>query len=639
MTLHTFEKLVESLHAGIAEPVSRPSLLYSSDELSQTRFKLKSDPKPTDRDGIRLEDRLEAAAETILAKEDLMAGIEILHVHKVNLESLVEAQLAQPREVYQEVILRLMRAYAEAPHRPGWVARVHLSQTPDAMCDHCCANTAAAMVMAMEALGPDLTAEDEEYFTERIYQKCLRHFLKHCEDRSIFWATREYRWNWRIMTCGDAGLAALALKSIPDRERIIEFAMEGVVDILDWVPPEGDWEEGASYWTNTLNMGLRFALALRNLTDGRVDLFEHPVLAATGEFLGDVMPGGPVFNYADCHHDLSLTVLHLLARETRLGHLARTSRNNGYRGFMDLLYDDPSVEATAPAERAVGRVYPATGIAVARDERAEAGLYVGFKSGPTAVGHSHLDIQSFVVAKGDVPLIIDPGIWPYAHSQGFFDKGGGRWDFDANATLAHNTVLVDGRGQTFGEECGGEIISSGYGDETAWFVSEAASAYPGLLERFRRWLVFAAPDVVLVYDELEADEPRHWEWLLHPAGSLTSRRTCHLIENQGVELSLTRLLPEPETAWRNTAEPRTSYYNDENGVPVERTIDLHRFGPMFPSERIEFLWAMHVGELEAMEWSLLESTPESIRVTGHAGDGQLRVWFDKAAQICTIERL
>ena len=630
MALHTFDSLVDSLQQGLAEPVTRPGLLYSEQELGQARERLKSQPE--------LARRIEAEADAVVGNDDVMAGIEILHVHRTNLDKVVEAQLVQPRQTYEEMILLLLRAYADAPHRPGWVARVHISQMPEIQCDHCCANTAASMALAMEALGPSLAPEDERYFTDRIYQQCLRHFLKHCEDRSIFWATREERWNWRIMTCGDAGLAALALRGIPGRDRVVEFAMEGVADILDRVPVEGDWEEGASYWTGTLYMGLRFALALRNLTEGRVDLFQHPVLAATGDFLADVMPAGPVFNYADCGDNLSPTVLHLLARERRLSHLAGAARGNGYGGFMDLLYDDPTVVAMTPERREVGRVYPATGIAVARDEKSADGLYVGFKSGPTAVGHSHLDIQSFVVAKGDVPLIIDPGLWPYAHSQGFFESNGRRCDFDANATLAHNTVLVDGRGQTYGKECGGRIVDSGFVEGCAYFVSEAASAYPGLLERFRRWMVFAAPDVVLLFDELASAVPRHWEWLLHPAGTLTGGRSYHQIDNEGVRLGLTRLLPAPETAWRNTAEPRTSYYDDENGQPVERTINLHRFGPMFPSEQIEFLWAMHLGEPDAIEWTVDESAPETLRVCGEGSAGRTTVSFDKRGQSCTIER-
>jgi len=259
-------------------------------------------------------------------------------------------------------------------------------------------------------------------------------------------------------------------------------------------------------------------------------------------------------------------------------------------------------------------------------------VFVGFKTGPTAVGHSHLDVHSFVLHRGDVPLVIDPGIWPYGSALGFFDSapGGRRWDFDANATLAHNTVLVDGQGQTCCPDCGGAFIASGTDGGLRYFISEAARAYPGLLSRFERWVVHVLPDTVVIYDALASDQERRWQWLIHPAGTARVDRSTFVIENKGIRLSLVRLLPPADTPWRNISETRTSYYQDSDSFEeVERTITGYRMGPMMPSKSVEFLWVLHPGGPAAGQWSV-ERDGDALLVRGPVG-----VRLERAAHRCT----
>jgi hypothetical protein len=512
---------------------------------------------------------------------------------------------------------------------PRWVAHVH----GDMPCDHAAANTAAGIVLAMEALGPALPADEEALLAERIRERCLAPFLRCCRERSIFWAQRDHRFNWRIMTCGEAGLAVLGL-DVPERAEVVEFALEGVADILDRLPEEGDWEEGPGYWAATLLFGLQFALALDRLTAGRVDLFAHPALRATADYFTCVtLPDGATFNYGDNSPAINPTALHLLAARLRSGTLAFTARRMGRRSAWDLLFDAPSVRSGRPGGALKARVFPTTGIGVARSDWGGDAVFAGLKSGPTAVGHSHLDIQSFVVSRGAVPLVVDPGIWPYAHFLGFFDgtPEGRRWDFDANATVAHSTVLADGRGQTIGPQCAGRIAAHARRGRLSYFVSDGAAAYPGLLTRFDRWLILVAPDLVIVYDDLASDRPRHWEWLLHAAGTVSATRTGFEIENEGVRLSGARLLPGVDAPWRAISEARTSCYQDSNALrDVERSISLHRFGPMLPSEEIEFLWVMRVGA-GASGWSVERPRRDVLLVRG---DVCMRL--DRARRRCSL---
>ena len=415
---------------------------------------------------------------------------------------------------------------------------------------------------------------------------------------------------------------------------MVAWALEGVADVLDAVPEEGDWEEGVGYWTATLYFGLRYALALRRASEERIDLFRHPALVATCEYLTHMtLPDGTVFNYADNGPVISPTPLHLLARETRVAHLAWTARRMGYHGLWDLLFDDPALVAEPPLDRPTARTFSTTGIAVARSDWSKDAFYVGLKSGPTRVGHSQLDVQSFIVSKGDTPLVIDPGYWTQAHFLGSF--GARRWDFDGNAAIGHNTVLVDGQGQTYGGA--GRLIASQVSDGLACFVSDGAAMYPGLLERFERWLVFVAPDILLIYDDLAAGAARYWKWLLQPAGNFSGGPVNHCIENKGVRLSLTRLLPAQDTPWRNTEEIRTSIYRGSDLLQdVQHTIHLRSFGPMFPMPEIEFLWAMHLGAPGDMNWRLERSDASAFVVHGQGAGMRVSVAFDRARHTCRL---
>ena len=613
----TFEELVGRLQDSLAPPGLRPGLLFAEEDLATLRQRAAAHPE--------LRDRIMRRARDIVSAGDLSTEPEPYYSSLPLLEALSAAQMLEPSAEVASHTVSLLRAVGQAP---TWVCHVHGGMR----CDHCAANTASALARATDVLGAALPEEVEELVVKRVWELCLHPFVEVCRARSLFWSRRDHPFNWRIMTCGESGLAALAFPG-PDRLEAVTFALEGVADILDRIPEDGDWEEGPGYWAATLLHGLRFAVALRRLTDGRIDLFEHPSLRKTAEYFTAItLPDGTVFNYADNEPELSPTALHLLAARLRLGHLAWTARRIGCRSAWDLLFDDPSVREVEPPAELQARAFAATGVAVSRSGWGRDAVFVGFKTGPTAVGHSHLDINSFVVQRGDVPLVVDPGIWPYGSALGFFDSAprGRRWDFDANATLAHNTVLVDGEGQTCGPEWRGVFIASGADSGLRYFVSEGAAAYAGLLTRFERWVVHVLPDTVIIYDDLASEEERRWQWLIHPAGTLRGGRSTLVIENKGVRLSFVRLLPAPDTPWRHVSETRTSYYQDSDRFKeVERTITGCRAGPMLPSKSVEFLWVLHLGEPVEGQWSV-ERDGDALTVRGPVG-----VRLERAERRCT----
>lgn len=403
------------------------------------------------------------------------------------------------------------------------------------------------------------------------------------------------------MCCGEMGVAALACGEVfPELDEVLKVSMEGTLDILDFVPPEGDWAEGAGYWLGTLGFGVRFGLALKRATQGAVDLFAHPALQVTGDYVVHVTePDEQVYNFNDNALSLGagLDYLLLLGRMTGRGDWARTARAGEHVTLESLAWDDVDLESVYPDETDTARLFPTTGLVTMRSSWKKDATFVGFKSGPSDVGHSHLDANSFVVSAKGERLLIDEGVWPYAHFEGFFDSGGGqRFEFDGNGTVGHNTLLVDGQGQTFGAEYPGRIVSLEKGDVDI-AVGDATAAYGGLLSQYLRTLVFVKPDLILVYDQVASDQPRVLEWMFHHRADVKGdERLTQFVQN-GVTLSLQRVLPDELGCWRMSDVSRTSVYTNSNTLKPERVSVAYRsFGPFHACTSQTVLWGIFVGD-------------------------------------------
>lgn len=109
-------------------------------------------------------------------------------------------------------------------------------------------------------------------------------------------------------------------------------------------------------------------------------------------------------------------------------------------------------------------------------------------------------------------------------------------------TRAHNTLLVDGIGQPFTQRANGYIVRMFNGNHISYALGDASNAYCGIseinywkrafaennlkqspengfgetpLKKYRRHIFLLHPRTVLIYDELEAERPVRWDWLLH----------------------------------------------------------------------------------------------------------------------------
>ena len=124
------------------------------------------------------------------------------------------------------------------------------------------------------------------------------------------------------------------------------------------------------------------------------------------------------------------------------------------------------------------------------------------------VSHSHNNQNAFAISAGGHSLAISSGYYVNYGSPHHAE-----W---TRATKAHNCVTVDGQGQERGVEATGALTAFEAGDGFAYVRGEAGSAYADdVLTRFDRHILFVAPGLYVLCDDLAAPTASQFEWHLH----------------------------------------------------------------------------------------------------------------------------
>jgi hypothetical protein len=191
-------------------------------------------------------------------------------------------------------------------------------------------------------------------------------------------------------------------------------------------------------------------------------------------------------------------------------------------GWLNLLWWKPEQEAAPPDTLPTLRHFRDLGIVSARSDWSGGESLVIFKCGPplgqegqpkfsydTGSGHVHPDVNHVLVFGAGEWLLRDEG---YAWKQ----------------TSHHNTLLVDGFGQ-LGEDvqwfrgvdyikanAEPSILSAASTADLDSIVADGTAAYAGRVKRFIRRVCFLKPSVLIVVDEVEADNPKNLELRFHP---------------------------------------------------------------------------------------------------------------------------
>jgi hypothetical protein len=447
------------------------------------------------------------------------------------------------------------------------------------------------MAMTYDWIGEELNAEEKARVLSSLKERGnqLLDYYTEKDFISAPWSNHAVR---ALAFTGLAGLSALG--ELPEAEKWLDYVIRCyLTSFPTWGGDDGGWSQGLSYWTAYVLWQTNFIDALQLGTDvnlykkpffrnnGYFAVYFHPPYATRGGF-GDHGEAAPnlaekllVQRYARAYED---PVLFWQAKNINYNesHLNRLQVVPGKMDWKEWFMEDVIAILSAPPSNLKpqdpgglpqAKLLKDIGWAAMHSDlgNAENDVWALFKSSSYgSFSHSHADQNSFQVNAFGKSLIIDSGYYPWYSSP--------HHNLWTRTTKAHNSILIDGRGQAYGTmAASGTIEKFEPGEAHTIVTGECARAYnlpmseftinqwqehldeplPGMepeAQVVRRTIVFAHnPETpwMVVHDYLKTEGPATFDYMLHALEKMQlDQENQHLyVENGEVGLDVYFLSP------------------------------------------------------------------------------------------------
>lgn len=365
---------------------------------------------------------------------------------------------------------------------------------------------------------------------------------------------------WHFL--GEVGIAFL--DEVEGAEDWVWFAMNVFYNVYPvWCDDDGGWHEGISYGHSYLGRFTWWADVMREAMG--IDAYDKPFFSKAGYHTMYLMPPGKVgggFGDGAWRRFASrnVSLMSQFAAQAGNGHwqwyveqMGRTRETGGYIGFIRGAL--PKVEAKSPDDLPSSRLFRGTGQAYLNSDLRDASksVQVIFKSSPFGTqSHGNEANNSFVLWAYGKRLLVRSG-----HYDSYGSAHHSNWVW---STRSVNNITVNGRGQVKRTaNARGEIVAFKTTPSMDIVAGEAGQAYEdGILNRFTRTILFVKPELVVVYDRLEAKEPSTFEYWLHAINKIDVKNQHEiLVRNDDVVCDIDILTPSDLTFKQtNEYDPR-----------------------------------------------------------------------------------
>ncbi len=350
---------------------------------------------------------------------------------------------------------------------------------------------------------------------------------------------------WHFL--GEVGIAFLG--EVDGAEDWVWFATNVFFNVYPvWSDDDGGWHEGSSYWASYQNRFTWWADVMREAMG--INAFDKPFYSQAGYYPMYLMPPGKVGGglgdlTARRTAKSNVPLVSTFAAQDQNGHwqwyveqLGGPEPAGGYIGFIR--GGLPKVKATLPSDLPNSRLFAGTGQAYLNTSLTDASnsVQVVFKSSPFGTqSHGYEANNSFLLWAYGKRLLIRTG-----RRDSYGSKHHTVWMW---STRSVNNITVNGKGQSRRtSKAQGEIIAFKTTPEVDIVIGEAADAYETPLERFTRAIIFVKPELVIVFDRLEAKEPSTYEYWLHAVNKINIKGQRQIqVRNDDVVCDIDFLTP------------------------------------------------------------------------------------------------
>ena len=426
----------------------------------------------------------------------------------------------------------------------------------------------------------DLLSEEERQACRKVMKIRGEEMYNHLFPRHL-WRPYSSHSNRAWHFLGEVGIAFL--DEIEGADDWVWFAMNVFYNVYPvWSDDDGGWHEGVMYWSSYVGRFTWWADVMRAATG--IDAYDKPYFAKAGYYAMYLLPPGKVgggFGDGASRGKASHVVplVSQLAAQAGNSHwqwyveqMGGPSELDGYIGFLRGTL--PRVEPKRPDDLPTSRHFRGIGQAALNTTltSADDDVQVIFKSSPMGTrSHGNAANNSFVLWAYGQRLLIRTGHY-------YMYGGPHHRDWVWSTRSLNNITLDGGQGQVKRSSAAkGEITVFKTTSSIDVVVGEAAESYIAkkdgkngrLLDRYTRAILFVKPELVIVFDRLEAPQPAVFEYWLHAVNefAIDGQRK---IETRAGDVACTIDLLAPQ----GLALSQTDQY-DPNPWPQIKTREWH----------------------------------------------------------------
>ncbi len=421
--------------------------------------------------------------------------------------------------------------------------------------DHVTGDTARIMANVYDWLYTGLDKTQRDRIRGALLEKAITRVRGNYE---YHWWAVSYRCNWCGVCNSGLGLAALALMNEdPKLVDVVAESYNRIGKMLDQIDQDGGWQEGCGYWYYGTHTSAYFAEALKRLSGGKYNLFQHPRLKSnTVNFPVYCMlsprktvdfedSGGGVVGASHIYNKLA----------TECGsHEAAWYRKTMFgdgNDLFDIIWPRSATPAEPPKQPSIH--FRGIDWVIMRSDFGDISKPIiaakaGMNDDPH---HGHLDIGHFILYWNGHGYISESG--HPAYDEKFFDEA--RYDYPQASSVGHNLIFVNGEKQLIAklkdkpwlEGVGGRVLTFSTTPSRDYTLMDPTNAYPKKeLKGWRRHIVLDKPAITVVLDEVSCAAGAEIEARFHSECTLSAKKGYVLIHGEKGDMAL---IPSVEGAF------------------------------------------------------------------------------------------
>lgn len=299
--------------------------------------------------------------------------------------------------------------------------------------------------------------------------------------------------NWNPWINYNMLTSYLLMETDPEKKSAqVNKILNSLDKFLNGYSDDGGCDEGPSYWGAAGALLYECLEIMKNVTDGKFDVFNDPLIQNMGNYFYKVNIHAPYFiNFADADATTggNPSVVYRYGKAIsdpvmqKFGAYLAELGNWGEKAMSGRIFDQvrnlgliTEIRAAEAKEALVaGFWFPDTEVAGARDrEGSISGFFFGAKGGFNAESHNHNDVGSCLMYFDGKPCLIDLGREEYVAKT----FGPRRYEIWTMQSGYHNLPVINGTDQKEGEAFRARNSSYTSNARSAAFATDIAEAYP-----------------------------------------------------------------------------------------------------------------------------------------------------------------